>query len=252
MFDVYDDCAGAAGGLVANSHNGNAEYGNAPALTGGVWLLAAPAGTMITHATVWRHAIKYRVAEGEAGNIWVTGGQQENGNIIGGSAGEDCTPAAGTGGSCEYGADGINASSQKDYDLAAVAISWGSTCKLVPDGCGRFYGVSTSNMKLSGARVTLTDNSAPALTVGATSGWRRPGTEVAYDASDNVGIRTARVATTGREQRQPPVRLHARRPLLEREGRLAHDPRRDHATAATRCASPPRTRPATRRASCAR
>src|SRR4051794_39040929 len=63
MYDVYDDCAGAAHGLVANSHNGNAEYGNAPFLTGGVWMFSAPAGTTITHATVWRHAIKYRTHE---------------------------------------------------------------------------------------------------------------------------------------------------------------------------------------------
>src|SRR3954447_2224022 len=58
MYDVYDDCSGARGqgGLVANSHNGNSEWGNAPFLTGGVWMFAAPAGTTITHITVWRHA----------------------------------------------------------------------------------------------------------------------------------------------------------------------------------------------------
>jgi hypothetical protein len=200
MYDVYDDCSGAQGqgGLVANSHNGNAEYGNAPFLTGGVWQFNAPAGTVISHVTVWRHAIKYRTHEddppggADEGDTWLTGAQQENGNIIGGSTGETCHPPAGTGAYCEYGADGINAASQKSYDLSATAIFWGSVCAAL-ESCPRFYGVSTSNMKLSGARVTLTDTSAPSLTVGPTDGWLRPGTTIGYDASDNVGIRSARV-----------------------------------------------------------
>ena len=201
MYDVFDDCAGAQGGLVANSHNGNAEYGNAPFLTGGVWRFSAPAGTTISHITLWRHAIKYRVAEDnppgdpDEGDVWLTGGQQENGNVIGGGFGETCKPPAGTGATCEYGADGINSASQASYDLSATQIQWGSNC-LALSGCGRFYGVSTSNMKINGARVTLTDSSAPTLSVGGpllADGWHRPGDELTYAASDNAGIRSARI-----------------------------------------------------------
>ena len=62
-------------------------------------------------------------------------------------------------------------------------------------------------MKINGARVTLTDTSAPTLSVGGpllADGWQRPGQPLTYDAADNAGIRAARLESgtlVARDQR---------------------------------------------------
>ena len=132
----------------------------------------------------------------------------------------------------------------------------GSACSLGTDGAGN---VGTAFVQLIGSRVTITDNTAPALGAPDRPGracWRparASGDEpVTFSATDNVGIRRAEivdvtdaanpsvVACEGlhRDARRPerPVRLHEAAavpgPQERDDRRVARDRRQAHAAAA--------------------
>ncbi len=200
-YEIFDDCAGARGekGLVARSAVG----GDQPAgfLTGASWQFIAPAGTQITRITVWRFGAKFR-GSGDTVEPWFVGAQEGNGNNIGGAFSPDgCNNTAGANGVCGFGADGGIGNNAQSYDLATDRVSWLIFCNST-SGCGRYVATtSAANLELYGARVTLTDNSAPSLSVGgpllAGDGWHRPGEAVTYTASDNSGIRAGRLQAGG-------------------------------------------------------
>jgi hypothetical protein len=71
----------------------------------------------------------------------------------------------------------------------------GSACSLGTDGAGN---VGTAFLQLYGSRVTITDDTVPALTGPATDGLRAPGTRsgdepLTFSATDNVGLRRAEI-----------------------------------------------------------
>jgi hypothetical protein len=198
VYDIFDDCRGAERGLVARTHVGGSDL--ARFLTGAAWIFDAPAGTTISRVTVWRYGFKFRTGEGADGDPWFMGAQEANGNTVGGGFGETCENPEGQP-LCSIGADGgASAANEKTYDVATTKLSWQIHCRVL-SGCGRYYaGIPTASMELYGARVRLTDNSAPALTTGGPAleaGWRRPGDAIVYSASDNSGIRSARVESGG-------------------------------------------------------
>jgi hypothetical protein len=203
-YDLYDDCRGTERGLVARSHVGG--EGNARFLTGAAWQFDAPAGTVISRVTVWRHGWKFRTGDddpataGDDGDPWWMGAKEANGNTVGGDfLGETCNNPPGQP-LCAVGSDGgVSGANARTFDVSTTRLSWQIDCREW-DGCPRYYGTSTSGMELYGARVTLIDNSAPSLSAGGPAlagGWRRPGEAVTYDASDNTGIRAARVEGAG-------------------------------------------------------
>jgi hypothetical protein len=205
-YDIYDSCRGAEKGLVARTHVGGS--GNAGFLTGAAWTFTAPAGTTITRVTVWRYGIKYRTGnddpntDGDDGDTWFLGAQEFNGNTVGGGFGETCNvPAGGT--ACTLGVPGgASAANQKTYDVSTTLLKWQIFCRQLfgTGGCPRYFGVSTAEMTLFGAQVTLTDTSAPSLAVDGPAlggGWHRPGDAITLSASDNSGIRNARAEAGG-------------------------------------------------------
>jgi hypothetical protein len=203
-FDIFDDCSGARGerGLVARTAVGG--DGLVSFLRGASYQFTAPAGTQITRITVWRFGAKFR-GSGDSVDPWFVGAQEGNGNNIGGAFSPDsCNNPAGQNGVCGFGADGGIGDNAQTYDLATDKVSWLIFCNST-SGCGRYVGsTSAATIELYGARVTLTDGSAPALTTGGTAlagGWRRPREVVSLRASDNSGIRSARLEAGGQVAR---------------------------------------------------
>jgi hypothetical protein len=203
-YDLFDDCRGTERALVARSHVGG--EGNARFLTGAAWEFAAPAGTVISRVTVWRHGWKFRTGDddpntaGDDGDPWYMGAKEVNGNTVGGDlTGETCNNPAGQP-LCAVGSDGgASSANARTFDVSTSKLSWQIDCREW-DGCGRYYGTSTAGMELYGARVTLTDNSVPSLTVGGPAlagGWHRPGDAVTYDASDNSGVNSGWIEAGG-------------------------------------------------------
>lgn len=203
-FDVIDDCRGGEGGLIARSKIGG--EGRAGFLRGAGWIFDAPAGTVITRATIWRWGFKYRTNEadpypeyqGDDGDPWFMGAKDSLDNTPGASAlsRETCDNPPGPGQVCGIGVNGgLSAANETTYDLNSTRLIYQVFCRSLP-GCDRYYVDNAAGVELYGARVTLTDNSAPSLSAGGpllADGWHRPGEEVVYDASDNTGIRAARL-----------------------------------------------------------
>lgn len=209
-YDVFDDCRGGEKGLVARSKAGGS--GRAGFLTGAAWEFDAPAGTVISRITVWRFGFKFRTnsqdpsgpGDPDEGDPWFVGAQEANGNTVGGAFGETCKNPVGQP-VCGFGSDGgLSAANERSYDVSTRKLSWVVVCAVL-EGCDRFYGDGTTlfslaGVELYGARVTLTDDSAPSLSASGPAlagGWHRPGESITVDASDNSGIRNARAEAGG-------------------------------------------------------
>ena len=249
-----------AGGLVANSHNGNAEYGNAPPLTGGVWLFTAPAGTMITHATVWRHALKYRTAEDARR-------RRRRGRYVGHRrpAGErqhrsaarparTARRAAGTGASASTAPTASTRAARPTTTCRRSRSRGAPTCKLVPERLPALLRrLDVEHEAHRRARDPHRQQRAVATvardeTAGAARARRSPTTPPTTSASAPRGSRRRKLASSNDRSCDYTLAV----PCSNVKGGSLTLPAGRRATAATRCASPPRTRPATRGASRAR
>ena len=182
---------------------------NAPFLTGGNWILDAPAGTRITRLETWRFGAKLRTgATNPEGDPWRIFARDRGAQIIGGVFGETCTAPEGSIG-CSFGSDtGISAASHATYPINVDRISYAISCENY-SGCPRYYDDGTNRaaiatIKVFGTRVTITDNVRPGLRVGGAltaAGWRRPGDVLTADATDSAGVRAVRLELAGRARR---------------------------------------------------
>lgn len=210
-YQLLDQCPS---GLIAQSAP---PPGNAPFLTSGSWVFSAPSGTRITRLETWRFGGRLRTnsgdpdgRDGDQGDTWETFARDENASVIGGVFGETCQtvqndPARP---GCSFGTDtGVSATSRAVYPVNVGRIAYSVSCEDL-GGCPRYFDNGTDRfsiawIKLFGTRVTVTDPSAPTFRPSGSllaEGWRRPSDVVVYDASDNVGIRAARLELAGRTE----------------------------------------------------
>jgi len=181
--------AGTYGGLFARDNLGcEADCSLPPADTSAGWRFRAAPGTSIGRVAYSRWLY---VADDED---WMPALTTDDGTVL-----ETCRivyPAS----SCEVGAAGGRAVT---YDVPeASTLTFGVLCQANPYGqCTQGATIHQVSAVLYGATVTLTDNVQPSLDVTGgdlfDGGYVAGARDVSFDASDNVGIRSARAYVDG-------------------------------------------------------
>ncbi len=198
----YELDGSCAGGLIARSHP---LHTTAPWLTDGGWRFDAPAGTEITRVVSWRFGEARDFGDDPAtpfvdeGDHWRVALTDGTGQFVGGPAGGE---------TCAHGLNipactiGEPNGGRSQHDVRTNALRWAVSCGgEIVGGCPTSYadpitapGYPLATIALHGTAITLTDPSAPALSLGGPlfgGGWRKPSDGATYSASDNSGIRTA-------------------------------------------------------------
>jgi hypothetical protein len=176
----------------------------------GTWAefgFAAPANTAISKVRLWRHAFGLlpgddpTTPENDSGR-WEVFAMYGAGNQVGA---ESCKPGAGpTPNPCEVGATPFSSRSLNEMVGRAATFTAAIFCGgdngpfllcRNGDGNGPY-----AQYEFQGAVVTVQDDTKPAFTASGgllADGWRKVGDVTSYDASDNTGIRSARIALDG-------------------------------------------------------
>jgi hypothetical protein len=197
----YEGDGSCADGLVARSRTVDGTV--ARWLTGASWSFVAPAGTEIVTFSSWRFA-EARDSGGDdpntplrdEGDHWRVDVVDDSGQPIGGPAGgETCGHAVGVA-ACTIGVPG---GQRADHRLVTSQLRWQVSCEReITGGCPTSYGgYPLATMVVYGTRITLQDGSAPSASLAGSllaPGWHKPGEPVSYTASDNSGIRSARLS----------------------------------------------------------
>jgi hypothetical protein len=209
-YDAVGSCA--TGGLVMQSGGGTqlASWG-----TSRTFDFVAPAGTQIARLVLWRDA---SVRQTSAGGRWATSAFIGDGSPLGGPFGPDqCKPGFGFPNPCATGAPGFGANAISRYDLATSALHLGLECG---SDNGQIAGCDTPGpqgyFRLKAAVVTIRDDTSPRLEVAGSlldDGWHRGDADLAYTATDNTGIRAARLLLDGTVRSREDVTCDYTRPL---------------------------------------
>ena len=198
----YELDGSCAGGLIARSHP---LHTTAPWLTDGGWRFDAPAGTEITRVVSWRFGEARDFGDDPAtpfvdeGDHWRVALTDGTGQFVGGPAGGETCAHGGGIPACTIGEPN---GGRSQHDVRTNALRWAVSCGgEIIGGCPTSYadpitapGYPLATIALYGTAITLTDPSAPALSLGGPlfgGGWRKPSDGATYSASDNSGIRTA-------------------------------------------------------------
>jgi len=209
-YDAAGSCA--AGGLVMQSGSGTmvASWG-----TSRTFDFFAPAGTQISKLVLWRDSSTRQTS---TGGRWATSASLGDFSPLGGPFGPDqCKPGFGFPNPCSTGAPGFGANAVSRYDLATNAIRLGLECGT---DNGQIAGCDTPGpqgyFRLKAAVVTIRDDVAPKLEVTGSlldDGWHRADADVGYTASDNTGVRSARLVLDGTERSREDLACDYTRPL---------------------------------------
>jgi hypothetical protein len=161
------------------------------------WVFNAPSGTRIERLVAWRWMAQFCC------NGWHPTGEEASGAVIGG---ETCEAPQGFY-PCVKGVEngGVIPANRVEYPVNTNAIRYRLLCSGGQDpggGCASANdsGVRFAQMHVYGTQVTLRDDSLPSLSPGGPlleAGWQQPGDGVAFNASDNVGIRSVRATARG-------------------------------------------------------
>jgi hypothetical protein len=211
---VHDESCLAPSGLSIRS---NSAAGDRLATWGtwAIWEFAAPPGTEIRKLMMWRYANVARTNTGSDEGRWdvfareapVNGGGPE----IGGTFGPDqCKPGfVAFPNPCIRGARGFGADAVSNDDLATTGLGFGIACDTDTadlHGCHTAAGAAPlGEFAMQAAVVTIGDDSAPAVDAAGgvlDPGWQHPDAQLTWSASDNVGIRDARVLLDGQQHGQ--------------------------------------------------
>ena len=209
-----DVAAYALGGSCPSSNGlrgGSNPVGNPATVRWGTaanFRFTAPANTDIVRVTLWRYGVGRRGAdfpntpENESGRFSVNAWFGPGNKVFA----DSCDPGTALfPNPCQTGSPGFSDASKSVHEGRADSFEIGIFCdgELIEyrcntsDGAGGPFGF----VDLQGAAVRLEDNTAPRTTIVGSllaPGWRQPGNAVAIDASDNTGIKLARLDVDGR------------------------------------------------------
>ena len=176
----------------------------------GTWAefgFAAPASTAISKVRLWRHARGLlpvddpNTPENDSGR-WEVFAFYGDGNQVGA---ESCKPGAGpTPNPCEIGATPFSSRSVNEMvgrapTFSAAIFCGGDNGPLLLCRNGDVNG-PFAQYEFQGAVVTVQDDTKPAFTPSGgllSDNWHKVSEATSYDASDNTGIRSARIALDG-------------------------------------------------------
>jgi len=195
----------------------------APAGTFANFGFQAPADTDIVRVTLWRYGTG-TLGTDDSNTPLNESGRFEVNAMFGGNSifADTCHPGSGVWPNpCHTGSPGYSEASKVVHDGRADTFTVGVFCGgdngpfnacSTDDNAGNPYGY----VDFQGATVRLEDNTAPrAAASGAllSAGWRRPSDGVAISASDNSGIRAARVDVDGRTLTRRGLACDSTRPV---------------------------------------